>query len=52
MVKIFPLGESALTIEFSNEISPETNDQVIALAIILKPTNSPVSSKRFRLTLR
>jgi inhibitor of KinA len=32
MVKIFPLGESALTIEFSNEISPETNDQVIALA--------------------
>ncbi|MBA2737758.1 MAG: 5-oxoprolinase subunit PxpB [Pyrinomonadaceae bacterium] len=32
MSKIFPLGESALTIEFSNEISPETNDKVINLA--------------------
>jgi len=31
MSKIFPLGESALTIEFSNEISPETNDKVINL---------------------
>lgn len=32
MVKIFPLGESAVTIEFSNEISPKTNDAVINLA--------------------
>ncbi|HEY0657016.1 MAG TPA: 5-oxoprolinase subunit PxpB [Pyrinomonadaceae bacterium] len=32
MKRIFPLGESALTIEFSNEISPETNDKVINLA--------------------
>jgi inhibitor of KinA len=32
MVKIFPLGESALTIEFADEISPETNDKVISLA--------------------
>lgn len=32
MLKIFPLGESALTIEFSNEISPETNDKIISLA--------------------
>ncbi len=32
MTKIFPLGESALTIEFSNEISPEINDKVVNLA--------------------
>jgi inhibitor of KinA len=32
MVKIFPLGESALTIEFADEISPATNDKVISLA--------------------
>jgi len=32
MSKIFLLGESALTIEFANEISPETNDKVISLA--------------------
>lgn len=32
MLKIFPLGESALTVEFANEISPETNDKVINLA--------------------
>ena len=29
MHKIFPLGENALTVEFDNEISPETNDKVI-----------------------
>ena len=32
MVKIFPLGESALTVEFAGEISPENNDKVISLA--------------------
>ena len=32
MVKIFQLGTSALTIEFSNDISPETNDRVVLLA--------------------
>ncbi|MGI8883910.1 MAG: 5-oxoprolinase subunit PxpB [Pyrinomonadaceae bacterium] len=41
MLKIFPLGESALTIEFSNEISPETNDKVINLANYLENNNFP-----------
>jgi len=31
-MRIFPLGESALTIEFGNEISVELNDRSIALA--------------------
>lgn len=30
--KIFPLGDRALTIEFGNEISAETNDRVLSLA--------------------
>jgi inhibitor of KinA len=32
MTKIFPLGEYALTVELSNEISANTNDKVIRLA--------------------
>ena len=32
MIRIFPLGENALTVEFSREISLETNDQVLGLA--------------------
>jgi inhibitor of KinA len=32
MTKFSPLGENALTVEFSNEISSETNDKVIRLA--------------------
>lgn len=32
MLKIFPLGENALTVEFANEIAPETNDKAINLA--------------------
>lgn len=32
MTKFFPLGENALTIEFSNEISAATNDKVLGLA--------------------
>ena len=31
-IKIFPLGDSALTISFGSEISPELNDLVIKLA--------------------
>jgi len=38
-VKIFPLGESALTIEFSNEISPEINDNVINLSNYFEKSN-------------
>ena len=38
-IKIFPLGENALTIEFANEISPEINDRVINIANILKSKN-------------
>jgi TIGR00370 family protein len=30
--KIFPLGETALTVDFGNEISPELNKQVLHLA--------------------
>ncbi len=30
--KIFPLGDNALTIEFGNQISAETNDRVLMLA--------------------
>lgn len=30
-MRIFPLGDNALTIEFGNEISPETNRKAIAL---------------------
>lgn len=30
-MRIFPLGDSAATIEFGNEISPELNDLVLAL---------------------
>lgn len=31
-IKIFPLGESALTVSFGNEISPQTNVKVLNLA--------------------
>lgn len=31
-IRIFPLGENALTIEFANEISEELNDRVLSLA--------------------
>ena len=31
-MRIFPLSESALTIEFGNEVSPELNNRAIALA--------------------
>ena len=31
-MRIFPLSESALTIEFGNEISPDLNDRAISLA--------------------
>ncbi len=41
MTKIFPLGESALTIEFSNEISPETNDKVISLVNYFEANQFP-----------
>ncbi|MDQ3129390.1 MAG: carboxyltransferase domain-containing protein, partial [Acidobacteriota bacterium] len=41
MAKIFPLGESALTIEFSNEISPETNDKVISLVNYFEANQFP-----------
>jgi inhibitor of KinA len=32
VVKIFPLGDSALTVSFGNEISPELNKQVLTLS--------------------
>lgn len=31
-IKVFPLGDNALTIEFGNKISPELNDQAVKLA--------------------
>jgi inhibitor of KinA len=31
-IKIFPLGENALTIEFANEISEDLNDRVLSVA--------------------
>ena len=31
-VKIFPLGDNALTIEFGNEISPELNDRAVRMS--------------------
>lgn len=34
--KIFPLSENAVTIEFGNEISVETNEKVISLAEVVK----------------
>jgi hypothetical protein len=33
--RILPLGDAALTVEFGNAISPELNDQVVALDIAL-----------------
>ena len=41
MTKFFPLGESALTIEFSNEISTETNDKVINLGKYFEENRFP-----------
>lgn len=40
-VKIFPLGDSALTVEFANEISPEINDKVISFADYLEKEKFP-----------
>lgn len=37
-MRIFPLGDSAATIEFGNEISPELNSRSIALAQSLSET--------------
>lgn len=41
MTRIFPLGESALTVEFSDQISPEINDQVVSLAQYFDENNFP-----------
>lgn len=38
-MKIFPLGENALTIDFGNEISLELNNQVLRLADFLAANN-------------
>lgn len=39
MTKIFALGESALTVELSDEISPRANDLVLALAYYFETNN-------------
>lgn len=38
-IRIFPLGDTALTVEFGNAISPEHNQKAIALADLI--TNKP-----------
>jgi inhibitor of KinA len=40
-VKIFPLGDNALTIEFGNEISPELNDQALQLSQYFEENRFP-----------
>lgn len=39
--RIFPLGESALTVEFGNEISLELNDEVLRLAKVFEQKTFP-----------
>lgn len=40
-IRIFPLGENALTIEFANEISGELNDRVLSVAAYLDKHRFP-----------
>lgn len=40
-MRIFPLGESALTIEFGNEISAELNDRAVSLSQMLRDDPFP-----------
>ena len=41
VIKIFPAGDSALVAEFGNQIDPDINDQVHALALQLKKQHIP-----------
>jgi inhibitor of KinA len=40
-IKIFPLGDNALTISFGNEISPELNNRVLKLANYFEQNSFP-----------